>query len=146
MITSFTDIGRFKITMDESWDHEKNRKPEDKIWYEQIPCHGKGFIYLKSDTRCAAYIPSTGVLNNLSNALATARINHHVEHLDGEGFIYFALADLKRAAKVLKAKIRRKPLSEDHKKKLVEAGAAFRFSTGQDGTKQGQISTQADCE
>ena len=90
MIKSFSEIGRYRIELDESWEHDRTKDHDAKIWYEQVPIRGKGFIYLKSTNGCAAYVPSMGMFNNMAKALEDAQVAHQVERLDGEGVIYFS--------------------------------------------------------
>jgi hypothetical protein len=126
MIKSFAEIDRYKIVLDESWEHERNRDYDAKIWYELIPIRIKGgMVYLQTTTSCAAFVPSIGVLNNLSAALTTANIPHKLEKLDGEGLICFGLHDLKKAAKIFGAK-RRKTLTEEQKKKAIANLSPFK--------------------
>lgn len=142
MIQSFAELGRFKIVLDESWKQERNRKSEDKIWYETIPCHGKGKIYLKNSNACIAYIPSIGILNNLSAGLTASGITHTIERLDGEGTLCFGIEDFKKAAKVLKARRRRRPLTEEERQMVSERLSPYQFSKRNNDENQGQISTQ----
>lgn len=117
MIKSFAEFGRFKIAMDESWQHDRTKNPEVKIWYEQVPIRSKGLIYLHSTNGCAAYVPSIGTLNNMVKAMEQARIAHKVSLYDGEGLIFFDLHDFKKVAKIMGAKRKRPgpkvPISEE---------------------------------
>jgi hypothetical protein len=113
MIKSFSEIRRYLIELDESWEHDRTKDLDAKIWYEQAPIRGKGFIYLKSTNGCAAYVPSMGILNNMIKALEDAQVPHQVERLGGEAVIYFNLQDFKDAAKILGAKMKKpKPKQE----------------------------------
>jgi hypothetical protein len=128
VIGSFSELGRYRIEVDESWEHERTKDQDAKIWYEQVPIRGKGFMYLRSLTGCAAYVPSIGILNNLVKALVG--IAHRVEWLDGEGVIMFDLADFEAVAKILGAKKKRPAPKQQIIENLVQAGKKFRFATG----------------
>ena len=114
----------------ESWEHERTKDQDAKIWYEQVPIRGKGFMYLRSLNGCAAYVPSVGILKNLVKALEGSRIAHRVERLDGEGVIFFDLADFAAVAKILGAKKKRPAPKPKIIENLVQAGKKFRFATG----------------
>ncbi len=137
MIRSFSELGRYRIEVDESWEHERTKDQDAKIWYEQVPIRGKGFIYLRSLNVCAAYMPSIIILNNLAKALEG--IAHRVERLDGEGIIFFDLADFAAVAKILRAKKKRPAPKQQIIENLVQAGKKFRFATGAQCISDGQI-------
>ena len=130
MIESFSELGRYRIEVDESWEHDRTKDQDAKIWYEQVPIRGKGFMYLRSLTGCAAYVPSMGILNNLVKALENAQMAFRTERLDGEGVILFDLADFKAVAKILGAKKKRPAPKPKIIENLVQAGKKFRFATG----------------
>jgi hypothetical protein len=132
-------LGRYRVEVDESWERDRIKDQEAKIWYEQVPIRGKGFIYLRSLTDCAAYVPSIVILNNLVKALEGSRIAHKVERLDGEGVIFFDLADFKAVAKILGAKKKRPAPKPKIIENLVQAGKKFRFATGAQCISDGQI-------
>jgi hypothetical protein len=71
--------------------------------------------------------------------LEDARMAHKVERLDGEGVIFFDLADFKAIAKSLGAKKKRPAPKQEVIEKLVQAGKNFRFATGANCTSDGQI-------
>jgi hypothetical protein len=139
VIRSFSELGRYRIEVDESWEHERTKDQDAKIWYEQVPIRGKGFMYLQSQTGCAAYVPSVGILKNLVKALEGSRIAHRVERLDDEGIIFFALADFAAVAKILGAKKKRPAPKQQIIENLVQAGKKFRFATGVQCISDGQI-------
>lgn len=137
MIRSFSELGRYRIEVDESWERDRIKDQEAKIFYEQVPIRGKGFMYLRSLNGCAAYVPSIGILNNLAKALEG--IPHRVERLDGEGVIFFDLADFAAVAKILGAKKKRPAPKPQIIENLVQAGEKFRFATGAQCISDGQI-------
>jgi hypothetical protein len=130
VIESFSELGRYRIEVDESWEHDRTKDQDAKIWYEQVPIRGKGFMYLRSLTGCAAYVPSIGILNNLVKALENAQMTFRTERLDGEGVILFDLVDFKAVAKILGAKKKRPAPKPKIIENLVQAGKKFRFATG----------------
>ncbi len=127
---------RYKITLDESWHHERPevRSPE-RIWYERIPCRGGAFISVYSLTPLALKL-WTSRPKNARIAWEGIKDVPGVRadfHFDGEAEIIFPIEALEQVALLAGARKRRR-LSEAHKAKLVEVGQAFRFKSKDHGS------------
>ena len=120
---------RYRITLDESWHHERPevRRP-DRRWYEQIPCWGGGFIFLYSETQPLLGLYTTQVKS--ARAIMKKLPGLEAEWLDGEAVIYFHPEILDQVAEMAGARKRRlgRKLSAEEKVRLIEAGKAFRFT------------------
>jgi hypothetical protein len=138
MIKSFSELGPYRIEFDESLKHDPTVDRDSKVWYEQIPIRGKGYIYLKTTTGCAAYVPSMGIFNNMVKPLEDAQVPHQVDRLDDEGVIYFSLQDFKAAAKILGVKMKRPKPKPEVMEKGIEALKNYRLTNVQSDL-EGQI-------
>lgn len=49
---------RYRVTLDESWDVEINKKTEDRIWYDEI-WGRRGWCYIQNPTTLALEIRSS---------------------------------------------------------------------------------------
>jgi hypothetical protein len=123
---------RFRIVLEESWDHEKTktRKP-DRRWYEIIPL--KGFVKgpPQEGSFIGLYSEDPPTLQLYSNRVKQARIIwKEIKkisgcradfHLDGEAVLYFPPELLEQVAEMAGARKRRQ-LSEEQRARLIEAG------------------------
>jgi hypothetical protein len=126
--------GRYKITLEESWYHERPevRQP-DRRWYEQIPCRRGAFIALFAETPAVIlHLYTTRVKNA---RLIFEQIKHISGvkadfHMDGEAVIYFPPELVHQVAELAAAR-KKKRLSPEHKENLTRAGinalAAYRL-------------------
>lgn len=122
---------RYKITLDESWHHERPevRSPE-RIWYEQIPCRGGAFISVYSIVPISFHLrtprpKNARIIWEAIKGIVGGRTDFQFA---GEAVIYFPLELLPQVAELAGAK-RRRGLSEDHKAKLAESGKAYQFKS-----------------
>jgi hypothetical protein len=145
---------RWKVQMDESWQHEKQ---ENKVgfegWYEQVPTACGGFISLyqdKPEVILQFYTPKQRmVCRRLAAQFKDTPGVHLDDRFDGyETVLFFPVELFSQVAKAVGARSRR-VLSQEHKAKLAAAGKATRFNPGSHGSKdrhnlqEGAISTPA---
>jgi hypothetical protein len=134
---------RYEIILDPAWRIEKAKfKSGNKHWYEWIPCKNGGFISLYSEDEMVFKLTTkkqTGkkVLREVKEARLWVEFHDEMD-------IIFPLKVIHQVAILAKAKRRRgrRALTPEGKKKLVEAGKAFKFSgknTGKSGQKSVQI-------
>jgi hypothetical protein len=143
--------GRYKITLEESWYHERSEVREpDKRWYERIPCKGGAFISfycepepdcLLGKAGCPLRLPDCRGHCELILQLWTPRPKNalliwqrikiedscHCEPLDGEACIYFPAKLVNVMAELAGAR-RKRRLSSEARARLAEVGKATRFS------------------
>ena len=111
---------RYRITLEESWYHEKPEvRKIDRRWYEQIPCRGGGFIQLHSEDPplLKLWTPQIKSARAISREFPALK----AEFLDGEAVIYFPPELLEQIARMAGAKRRRK-MGAVHKERFLAAG------------------------
>lgn len=119
--------GRYKITLEESWYHERPEvRGPDRRWYEQLPCRGGAFIGLYSETGGVMLQLSTPRPKNAR--LIYEKIKHHPKvradfHFDGEAIVYFPPELVDIVAEMAGARKKRR-LSAEARAKLAERGIA----------------------
>lgn len=105
---------------------EERNSFTDKAWYYKILCkYGEIEIADESDG-LMFYCTSANVARRMERDIGD-RIDQY-EPADGEAIIYFREQHLKEIMKYAKPRRRRK-LSEEHKQKLISAGAKYQFTT-----------------
>jgi hypothetical protein len=128
---------RYKTVLEESWHHEapEVRSP-DRIWYEQIPCHGGAFIslYSLSPLTLKLWTPRPKNARKVWEGIKGAVGVRPDFHFDGEADIYFPLESLPQVAELAGAK-RKRRLSDEHRAKLAEVGKDHRFKSKICGSK-----------
>jgi hypothetical protein len=134
---------RWKIQMEESWQHEK---PENKIgcegWYEQVSTACGGFIGLYQDKPTVIlqfYTPKQRpTCRKLAEQLKDTPGVSLDDWFDGyETTLFFPLELFEQVARAVGAR-KRRILSPEHKAKLAEAGKVTRFSPGLPGSEDRQ--------
>jgi hypothetical protein len=134
---------RWKIRMEESWQHEK---PENKTgyegWSEQVPTACGGFIALfqnKPTVILQFYTPKQRpTCRKLAEQFKDTPGVCLDDRFDGyETTLFFPLELFDSVAKAVGAR-RRRVLSPEHKAKLAEAGKVTRFSPGLPGSEDHQ--------
>jgi hypothetical protein len=118
----------YKITLEESWHHERPEvRTQDRIWYEMVSCRGGAFIALYSlePLTFQLWTPRPKNAKAIWEAVRDGE-KVHADFMDGEAVIYFPMEALPTVANLAGAK-RRRRLTEEHKAKLREAGKAHRF-------------------
>ena len=130
-LTQYAD--RYQLGWDEAATIS-GQSQEDRVWLRLIPCK-LGMIFPWSDTELAAH-------------LVGVRKSHQVERLPfvtvaqgggGEIIVLFAPDNFEEMATFMGAR-RRRRLSEEHRAKLLRAGAAHQFPgrPGQSGSSRAQ--------
>lgn len=116
---------RYKVTLDESWDVERDRKAADRPWYEEIK--GKrGWCYLHNRS-----VLSVEISNRVFNAYQH-KMPFPYSYVRGGDETQKVLVEEEHIAKAINFIIprRKRMLSEAHKAKLLAASAKFRFPAG----------------
>jgi hypothetical protein len=130
---------RYKIALDESCNHETaDLTPQDRLWYEVIPCKNGGKIYLKSldPMQFELYIQSIKKARIIEKQVPLTK----AVWLDGEAALTFSPAVLDQIAELAGARKKRR-LSQEAKTKLIALGSAHQFSVQFDGVES-EISVQ----
>ena len=129
--------GRYRIGMDEAWEHERPevRNPERR-WYEQIPCRAGGFIYLYSEDPPTLGLYTTQVKS--ARAIMTKIPGLQAEWMDGEAVIKFPPDALDQVAEMAGARKKRqgRKLTPTEKSNLLQAGKAHRFKNKSTGLQE----------
>jgi len=139
--------GRYKITLDESWHHERPEvRNSHRVGFEQIPCRGKGHIRLFCEPHlpcplwkagCPWRLPDCRDHGDLILKLWTPRTRNarmiwekikgegssYFDPMEGEVDIFFPAKQVHLVAEMAGAR-RRRRLSPEARAKLVERGTA----------------------
>jgi hypothetical protein len=115
---------KFKVGLDESWEHSQGDRIKDRKWFEQVLCAKGSFIYLYSENPLtyALYIPRIQKARIIAQEVPEAKL----DMLTGEAVIYFPAECFQKVARLAGARKRRK-LSEVHKEKLAKSNTSYRF-------------------
>lgn len=160
---SLSELGNFRVTLDESWQHEHPELRKPRLWYERIPCQGGAFIslYCLAELPCPLHgkgcplaIPDCQEHGGPILKLWTPRPQNgraiwqklkvtpscHLDQMDGETDLFFPDRLLPLAAEMAKARKKRR-LSPEHRARLVAAGRNSRFNWKKPGA-QGEKTAQ----
>lgn len=131
---------RYKVTYEESHGAERREiRAAEAPWLMVIPCqHGK--ICPWSGGHLAACTFKNGSVASRLRNLPFVSVRQ--DGADGINAV-FHVAHFDTVAKIMKPKRRRRgrPLSEEKRKRLIEAGKRYRFRTGRRAPRGAQIST-----
>lgn len=113
---------RYRVTLDESWDVERDKKAVDRPWYDEIGGR-RGWCYLQNRSVLAI---------ELNNRIFTAnkdKLSFPYVHVRGGGETQKLFVDEKHIDKAISLILprKRKQLSEDQKRQLSERLTKFRF-------------------
>ena len=120
----------YKVTMDESWEVERQRKEEDRPWYYEIV--GRlGMVYPHSDTEISIELtPRTWKKWEKSNP-----VPYTLKRICDEGpTLIIGNIHLNDALKWINPR-RKRTLTPEHKAKLLEASSKYRFLAKTDGSE-----------
>ena len=98
---------KYKIAMDESWQHEQaDLTPQDRLWYEVIPCKCGGKMYLKSldPMLFDLYIPSIKKARIIEKQVPLTK----ADWMDGEAVLTFSPEVLDQIAELAGARKKRR--------------------------------------
>jgi hypothetical protein len=133
---------RFKIFMDESWQHEVIKKPGDEIWYYQLHCpNADSFISLYSLDPIIFHFSTDRPItaNKIWQEIKNLPDTWADFHFDGEAILYFPPELVIKVAKMAGARKKRRRATEAEKavlakgrKQGVEALIAGGFMPGTD--------------
>jgi hypothetical protein len=120
---------RYRITLEETWHHERSEvRSADRIWYERIPCLGGAWISVYSLAPLSLQLWTDRVKNAriVWGAIKDAPGVQADFHFDGEAVLRFPLELLQQVAEMAGARKRRR-LSPEHKARLAESNKDYRF-------------------
>ena len=116
--------GRYRLAEDESATIP-GQTLEDRAWLTQIP--GKfGHVYIHGVATLGAYVRTYNDGSNRLGRLLAIPGAKLRQRGDREASITFPPEGLEAVAGILRLKTRQR-LSEDHRRRLIEAGAVHRF-------------------
>ncbi len=145
---------RWKIKMEESWQHEK---AENRIgyegWYEQVPTACGGFIGLFQDKPTVIlqfYTPKQRLTcRKLAEQFKDTPDVRLDDGFDGyESIFYFPVGLFESVAEAVRGRKRRQ-LSPEQKERLAEIGKTHRFKSSKHGVQESctpQVERQATGE
>jgi hypothetical protein len=120
---------RYKISLDESWYHERSEvRSADRIWYERIHCKKGAVISVYSLDSMIFQLWTDRVKNAriVWGAIKDAPGVQADFHFDSEAVLRFPLELLQQVAEMAGAR-RKRRLSEEEKSRLAEVGKVYRF-------------------
>jgi|GEM_PF-4775734 len=122
-LKALAEAGRYRISHDESAEMT-GQTHEERKWLVQIEGRN-GHVFVQGVAELGAYVKLT-VRARLDALLAIpgARL---LQRGDSEASVAFPPEHLDHVASILKLRRRRPAISEEHARKLAEAGAKHRF-------------------
>lgn len=126
---------KYKITMDESWAVERQRKEEEKIWYYEIV--GRlGTVYPHSETHCAFELtPRTW--KKMQAVTLPYTIKKHRECDEGPTLL-IENDDVSMALRWIRPR-KKRTLSPEQKAKAVARLKKYAFSSARQNDSGGEI-------
>jgi hypothetical protein len=114
----------YRVVLEETAAIEGQTR-EDRLWLYRIPCKGKDHIYVHGTATLGGYCGRSKKIRDRLKAIPGVKV-----HQDGdrECIVIFPPEVLPQVAEVLGAKKRRQ-LSEEHRQRLSESNARYRFSS-----------------
>lgn len=113
---------RYRVTLDESWDVERNRKAEDRPWYDEI-LGSRGWCYLQNRSVLAVEMKNR-VFNAYEHKMPFPY--SHVRVGDETQKLLVNEEHIDKSISFIRPK-RRRQLTDEQKSKLSERLAKFRF-------------------
>jgi hypothetical protein len=149
-------IKKFRVSMDESWQHERPEvRNQDRRWFEIIPCQGFKPGPQQEGPFIGLYSEDPPILQLYSDRPINAKgiwkeIRKHPGcsadfGMDGEAVLYFpAEAELLDIVAKMAGGRKKRILTGDQRARLIEAGKSGRdaLKKWRDQRAQGQDSTQ----
>lgn len=113
---------KYRVTLDESWGVEVNKKPEDRAWYDEI--HGKrGWCYIQNPQTLAIELKNR-IFNAFIDSLPFPY--NHVRVGDETQKLLINEKHIDKAISFLRPRKRRQ-FTEEQKAKLSERLKSYRF-------------------